>query len=435
MFKLNYAVIVAIVTIVAFNYATVQVQSTEASASASVDTAVGAGIPEGQAPGHLVESEDLQLTDSIILFNQAFRNVLDINPSFYDQADVDNLLLDPRSVYATQFINQRSGDWRRAYKLALQTLKWRARLGVSHLEAHMFPCDLFSLGLIFESGYTHNRDEAGAYVTGNPVIWIRLGALGSIINQLEKFTGRRLASFAVSTVHSVANSARTLKDRLIHPHRRGLLHPHTAPPPTSLDGLGVHSPPPPRRHENLSVKNERTITHVIKSIAWWLEDWQRSHAPGAQATLVLDFESTDFAFASHSISEFLIKLDDHFPDLFDQIIGYRYKYKLKSIHSPISLMNRIFSARVKSSPETDRKLKFVRHEADISAYMPRVDVSGASMLPDYISGKESLCMGPTHVPPAGCQAQLDGSGVLYDPQLWQAIHNEFYQVCKPQQRV
>lgn len=426
MTKLYLTVIVTIVATFACDCSFARADTAGASASASASVGVGAaeGVPQ-EHPIALAEPEDQLLMDSILLFSQSFRNEVQLHPQLFDAADVEVLLSDPHSVYATQFLNQRSGDWRRAFKLAVQTLQWRADMNLNQLQAHMFPCDLFSLGLIFEHGYTHHRDETGAYVAGNPVIWIRLGALGSVIKQLEKFTGKRLASFAFSTAHTVASSARVLKDRIIHPHRRPL-----PPPPLPL---GVT--PPPKRHENLSVKNERTITHVLKSIAWWLEDWQRSHAPGSQATLVLDFESTDFALSSTSISDFLVKLDDHFPDLFDQIIGYRYKYKIKSLHSPLGLLNKIFTSRVKSSPETDRKMKFVNHEPDISAYMPRVDVSGNSMLPDYISGRESLCVGPTHAPPAGCQTQLDGSSNLYDPLLWQAVHNEFYQVCKPQNRV
>lgn len=437
MNNLYYAIILTIVATISIDYALVQADNAAASASASASASAAESAPVldsvveetpvmNEQLVNLVEPEEEILTDSILLFKQGLQNEVEKYPDLFDRADVEAVLMDPDSIYATQFLNQRSGNWARAYKLAVQTLRWRADLGLNQLQPYMFPCDLFTLGLIFEHGYTHQLDENGAYVPGNPVIWIRLGALGSVIKQLEKFTGKRLASFAINYMHAVGNTARNLGSKLVHPGRKQVL--------PAIKRASVA--PSPRKRENLSVKNERTISHVLKSIAWWLDDWQRSHAPGSQATLVLDFESTDFALSSTSMSEFLMNLDDHFPDLFDQIIGYRYKSNfIRSIHSPLSLFNKIFSARIKSSPETDKKVKFVNREADISAYMPRVDSEGFTMLPDYISGKKSLCKGPIHAPPEGCQTQLDDSNDLYDPLIWQAIHNEFYQKCKPQQRV
>lgn len=356
------------------------------------------------------------IDETLVYLKQSFLNEANAHPNLYDPQDVDAFMSTDSYLSHIKFFNQRSGDWLRAYGLAVNTLRWRKAMGLNSLDASKFPCDLFKLGLIFEYGQTHQHQDlaTGQIEAGSPVIWIRLGALGKVVKHLERFTPKRLISFVHSTARTASKKARHFVNQATL-----RLPPHKA-----------RSAPLIR---DLSMKENPTIEHVLRAIAWYLNNWMLTHPADARATLVLDFEGTDFAFSSWSMGQFFVKLDDNFPDLFDQILGYRYKPKLWSLHSPISMFNRIFKSRISSSPETDAKIKFIRNEPEISTFMPRVDVNGYSMLPEHVSGE---CIAPNIQAPAGCGADtnaLAGSG-LFNPLLWEAVHNEFYQMCRPKAR-
>lgn len=345
------------------------------------------------------------------------------NPNLFDPEDVESFLHDHGAVAARQFMAQRSLKWRRAARLAVSALKRRKILGVQDADADDFPCDLFALGLIFENGRAHHQGPDGQYVEGNPVIWIRVGALGSVVKHLEKFTPSRLISYAYNTPRdAISKLTRSISSSRLNSRRQRR---------NRIKNKLGRSGDGQRIIKNNSVKEHQTVTHIMRAIAWWLDDWVTKHPEGSKATLVLDFEDTDFAFASWSVGEFFVKLDDIFPNLFDQIIGFRYKPKLWSLHSPISMFNRIFKSRFSSSPETDAKLKFVSTEPQMSMFMPRVDARGFTMLPEHVQG---TCMEPDMgKAPAGCSSEPSANG-LYDPSFWQAVHNEFYHVCRPKAR-
>lgn len=370
---------------------------------------------------------------------QQLANLASANPHLFDAEDVRKFLNDEGSSAANRFLNQRQYNLRRAFGLTKSALKWRKDVGLNKMEASDFPCDLFKLGLIFEHGRAHHQGADGQYVETNPVIWLRLGALGSIVKQLERLTPSRVVSYAYNAPRNLISKARhAVSSRRSKRRARRHQQSSQAAAAAAVAGPAVainnnhNNPHIQPMIRDMSVGEHDTINQVLKAIAWWIDDWVKRNPEDARATLVLDFENTDFAFASWSIGEFLIKLDDLFPDLFDQIIGFRYKPKLWSLHSPISMFNRIFKSRVSSSPETDRKLKFVTTEPQISAYMPRVDSQGFTMLPAHVSGS---CLGPDESKtPAGCQAQATGGNGLYDPNFWQAIHNEFYYSCKAKPR-
>lgn len=348
---------------------------------------------------------------SLSLLKRSFANEFASHPHLYDAKDAADLINDPDSVMAGLFLNQRSNNWERAYWLAVDTLRWRAKMGINQLTASLFPCDLFRLGLIFEDGNAYN---------GNPVIWVRLGALGSVIKQMEKLTPKKVTSFAYNTLRSAAKKSKRAYRRARRSRKRRQQNVEKAP-----------------MIENLTVKNDQTISNVLRAIAWWLNDWRSRQPVDTRATLVLDFENNDYALSSWSMGEFFIGLDDHFPDMFEQVIGFRFKPKLWSLHSPISMFNRIFKSRIQSSPETDAKLKFVKLEPEISSFMPRVDANGFTMLPEHVAGNSQPdCLGPTREPPAGCQEDADAlvASGLYDPHVLQAIRHEFYQICKPRLR-
>lgn len=362
------------------------------------------------------------------------------NPAIYDVRDLGEFLQDADGSFASKFLNQRSNHVGRAFKLAWQTLRWRHAMGIRNLRAEDFPCDLFELGLIFESGIAHHLGPNGEYIQGNPIIWIRLGALGGVVKERkEKFSAKKMWSTVYHSFKQAGSKTKTTTQRTFH-HSYSTASGARAQSPemggahaAASAGTFVHQTPTPMV-ESMSVKDDRTMNHINRAIAWWLEDWRQRHGLNAKATLVLDFENTDFAFSSWTMGEFFISLDDYFPDLFDQIIGFRYKPRMWSLHSPISMFNRIFKSRFASSPETDRKLRFVKSEVQISNYMPRVDLHGFTMLPDHVSGN---CLGPVHAPPAGCQQDLSPlvAAGLIEPEMWAAVRNEFYNICKPQARL
>jgi hypothetical protein len=360
------------------------------------------------------------IADPLQRLMQSVRDQNEVNPGLFDYKDVEDFMNNQGPVAAHRFLKQRSDRSRRAARLANKVLKWRKALQLNHVSASSFPCDLFTMGLIFEFGRAHAPTPTGEYIETNPVIWIRLGALGGIIKQLELPTPERLVSYAVNAPRAALRRARESVSSFRQRHHRVSRGEQRRLRHASRGSV----------FRDLSVSANATLMHVLRAIAWWLDNWARSH-PRTQATLVLDFENTDFAFASWSASEFFVQLDDMFPNLFDRIIGFRYKAKLWSLSSPISMLNRIFKSRFSSSPETDRKLRFVDEPAKISAYMPRVDENGYTMLPEHVSG---VCMGPDHSKaPQGCQPEATASP-LFEPSLWRAIYNEFYHNCTPIER-
>ena len=339
------------------------------------------------------------------------------NPHLFDPNDVQNFLNEAGAVAASRFLAQRSYNARAAAKLAVETLKWRKGMFLSTLKPAHFPCDLFELGLIFQYGQSRISDEIGQY-GGNPVIWIRLGALSSIIKHLERPRPTRVLSFA-------HNTPRTAFSRLREKHTTR----------KSRRGYAVMERNTSRQRiiPNMAMKEHHTVSHVFRALSWWLDNWVWTQPPNAKATLVLDFENTDASFASWSSGDFMIKLDDHFPNLFDQVLGFRYKPKVWfSPQSYVSMLTRVFKSRVSSSFETDRKLKFISREPQIGNYIPRVDVNGYTMLPEHVSGE---CVGPDkNKAPVGCQLDRNANN-LFDPEFWTAIFNEFYYTCKPKTRI
>ena len=368
---------------------------------------------------------------------QSIGAVAGSNPGYFDPKDLENFNTDHGSTSAARFLAQREGNSRRAARLARDALRWRREMGLAHMDASMFPCDLFQLGLIFEHGRAHQVQLNGPPVETNPVIWIRLGALGRIIKQLERSHLYRVASLPWRAKKYAVNSAvESFRGR----RRRG--HKMARTRNEKFAWKGIHKQRAQQRRlerrqkgmelvSGMSVRDDETMRHIMRAIAWWLDDWVQRN-PDSQATLVLDFEDTDLVFGSCTFGQFLVKLDDMFPNLFAQIIGFRYRGKFGKYETPINMLNRIFKSRILSSVETDRKLTFVRSEPDIGMYMPRVDSLGFTMLPEHVSG---YCVGPdANKAPANCAESTEDDNGLYDPTFWNAIHEEFYYVCKPKPR-
>lgn len=396
--------IILLAALAALFHKQVDAYGVQASASASV-----AVQPETINEQVFITKEQSDRLFNLERLKESILEKANNDPNLFDPEDVEGFLNDHGVLAAERFLNQRSDNWRRAAGLATSTLTWRKNMGINQLQASDFPCDLFTLGLIFEYGRAHHQISDGHYVEGNPVIWLRVGALGSVVKHLEKLTPARLLSYGYNAPRDALSYVAKAVSRRTRRRRRD------------------HRRKNERLIRNYSVKENHSINHILKAIMWWLNDWVLRNPEYAKATLVLDFEGTDFAFASWSIGEFFVKLDDLFPDLFDQIIGFRYKPKLWSLHSPISMFNRIFKSRVASSPETDRKLKFVSTEPQLSMYMPRVDSKGFTMLPEHVSG---TCVGSDDTKaPIGCLQEE--AGALFDPTLWRAVHNEFYYSCRP----
>lgn len=354
----------------------------------------GVAVPVPGGAGSLSPEADPYTAPLLAATVPLLRN----NPNLYHPNDVDNFVAGIGALDPARFLRQRSSDYNRASDLVLKTLAWRQRVGLPYLEARNFPCDLFKMGLIFE--------QPGGEIGGNPIIWLRLGALGSIIRHLERLTPGRLVSAAVNGPSSGWHKVRRMFMRADNRVLR--------------DSVRAANKPLIR---SLSVNNEPTVMHVLNGIAWWLDNWVQMN-PDRKATFIMDFENTDYALASWTVGDFLVKLDDHFPDLFDQIIGFRYKAKIWSLHSAISMFTRIFKSKFESSPETDLKLRFISPERKILDLMPR-NVNGF-LLPEHITGS---CVAPIYEPPIGCSEEHKPGG-LYDPHFWQELHNEFYYTCK-----
>lgn len=421
----SFIAISAIFTLLIISYEPIEADNgyngAAASAAASTSVANSALAPSSQLMNqNMMYEANIENTnptgDALQSMKQAVMNAINLQPQLYYQNDVEEFLNDPTGWSSIRYLNQRSYNWRRSAKLAVKNFRWRKQMGINELDGSMFPCELFKLGLIFEHGVSNQLiDENGVALGGSPIIWLRLGALGNVVKHMEKLTTKRMASFAYNTVRNAEHKARGF----FRKHLFGNAQP-------IAEGTPII--------DNMSMKSDTTIQYILRAIAWYIDDWEHRHPPGTKATLILDFENTDFAFSSWSMGEFFVELDDHFPDLFDQILGFRYKAKLWSLHSPISMFNRIFKSRLSSSPETDSKLKFISNEPKLSEFVTRVDRNGFSMLPGYIYGD---CLGAVNPAPATCQQNpnaLIGSQ-LFDPQLLQAVENEFYQVCKPRIRV
>lgn len=366
----------------------------------------------GYVPG---EEETLPFDSSLNLLRKGFMEEVQAHPHLYDSEDIEIFFNSDRGQTASNFLIQRDGDWKKAYRSAVKTLRWRAMNRIAKLDASDFPCDLYSLGFITEHGLTRPVAKSDKIVIpSEPIIWIRLGALGNIVKHLERYSPRKMAA---TTWNSLEKARSKLLSWTSWRRRQGLVQEH---------GLRTY------QFEDRSLSRNPTIQHALKSIAWWLDNWRSTNTPGAKATLVIDMENTDFAFSSKSVANFFIGLDEKFPNLFDQILLYRYRFKSTSlIHSPVSMINRIFRTRVSSSMATFNKIRIIRHESDINSYMPRVDSNGHSLLPDFVSGD---CSGPIYEKPIGCHEdsrQLALQKGMYDGDLWTSIYNKFYQMCKP----
>lgn len=337
------------------------------------------------------------------------QNTLRMNPYMYHPVDVNLLMAGQHPTLSLgRFIRQRSYDLSRAAGLVIETLGWRARMKLPEMSAANFPCDLFKMGLIFEYGVARNVIPDGKHVEGSPIIWLRLRALGKIIKYLERLTPTRVTSAIANTPRSAwykVRKAFSLAPRSVYRH-----------------SARQSSSPIVR---DLSVRNDDSVMHVLSAIAWWLDEWTRQN-PGKKATLIMDFENSDYAFASWTVGDFLVKLDDHFPDLFDQIVGFRYAAKLWSLHSPISMFTRIFKKTVQSAPETDMKLKFIKPDTQIYNILPIHHEHGHVMLPPHLA---EPCVPRDYPAPAGCNPSHEMRNGLYDQHFWHAMHQESYQAC------
>lgn len=359
---------------------------------------------------------DPVVRDQVTRLRDMFYEEARANPDLYDRRDLKRFFDDPSGYSALRYLVQRSYDEQRAFKLVMETLRWRHRIGLNQVLAEDFPCELFRFGLIFESNNANHELDA----TSNPVIWIRLGALGKVVKNLEKLTPGRLVSYTLGTAKAVANEGqRLVKDRSALRQRPGVTASALA---QTIQNEGALKQ---------SMQDDKTFRYLLLAIAWWIEDFEQRHGLAKHASLVLDFENTDSAFSSWSMGEFFIGLDDHFPDLFDNIIGFRYKPKIWSLHSPISMFNRIFTSRITSSPETDKKLKFVRNDNQLGKFIPRVDSNGMTLLPEHLTGE---CFGPSQVPPARCQKNARLLQDRYDQKVWKLIEDELFRTCKAKRK-
>lgn len=286
----------------------------------------------------------------------------------FDQYDIDDIMRGS-DRFLLRYLNQRNFDLAQTRELILNVLHWRKRFAINQLYGRQHACDLFNSGLIFEQKLTQTKKESA-----KAVIWIRLGALGEAIKTLKEnghFSKRKALS-------SEMNMAKQTVKKLVEVGKKNIgkkAHEHKEIGQPMLDD----KQPDPR-----SLINDSSLQFILHSIAWWINDWDHHH-PTSKATLVLDFENSNGAFSSSSIGSFLIQLDDRFPDLFDQIIAFRYAPPLTwSLREKVGMLNRLFLSRVAASDKTNTKIKFVGHKDEVEKYISDQRFKGMNDIPEHV---------------------------------------------------
>lgn len=296
-----------------------------------------------------------------------------------DANDVKNLLEGPNSL-VVRYLNQREHNVDKAVSLAKSVLKWRKSINLNSMQVDPILCDLYGKGLIFEQNVKAQ----------NPIVWIRLGMLSNIIDKLHTaklpdLSPRTLKNLARGSLKITGNSAST---------------------------------------ENYLVKT------ILNAIAWWLNDWD-SRNLDAKTILVLDFENSKSIFGnSISVGEFLMKLDDKFPDLFKKVIHFREEPSTTLIdkhitNTVVSKLNRLVQSKITSRVVNDKTLIANR----IDELVPMIGtghLKGESQVPDHVFGK---CVSRLYNLPRVCSAMSPHQLGPQQHDLLNAIGNTFTSSC------
>lgn len=334
-------------------------------------------------------------------------------PDLYDPVDIKNVVESSNEWHARRFLEQRSYDLGRAYQLAIKTLRWRRKYELSSLRPENFPCDIFALGLIFEHGVSNDIIHEGQRFPGVPVIWLRMGALGRVVKKLESYSPKRIVANYARSMYSLAKGTIKFLDKF---HGR---QPHDfEKPEVTLTKNGAAADHP-------------AINFILRAIAWWIQDWEQRHNYESDAILLIDFENHGGVFSSFSVMDFVVGLDDRFPGLFDQIIGFRHKTNLLSLHAPAQLHNKVLGSRILSSMETDSKLRYASSRNELAQYIPIATFhEGIDLLPEHVRGD---CAGFYKDVPLGCNHDVIQfeMNAPFDVRVLQEVKTEFYNRCEP----
>lgn len=324
-------------------------------------------------------------------------------PTLFDEQDMNQILRGSNRLLM-RYLNQRDFDVGQAHKLAVNVLYWRNKIQIHKPRMASIACDLYKDGLIFEQKVTpliHGESSPQ-----KPVIWIRLGALGEAVQALKSnahFSARKAITakknVAKLSLNKILDVAKKTASRHAHePHEISEVELKHDYDPTAL-------------------MNDASLNLVLTSIAWWLNDWDIKH-PEQKANLVLDFEGNNSAFGSSSIGTFFIQLDDRFPDLFDQIIAYRYEPPTSwTLPHKVGYLNRIFFSKVAASDKTNKKIKFVEKKADVETYISDQRSKGTNDIPEHVL---KTCVRRSYQVPEFCHLPRDpfeSRPDMVDPQL------------------
>lgn len=298
-------------------------------------------------------------------------------------------LNEPGSSLLVRFLKQRGANIQEAAKLAVESIIWRQRLDLSNRTYNIL-CGMLQSGLIFEQKILMTRQEAR-----RPVIWIRLGALSNAVKSRESIISPKKAIKAnLRVVRKALKRGRDLTNEILSGERGDQRNYSSSLSQSSNDPISTLT------SDWQSLANQSDFRTVLRTIAWWLDNWDRTH-PWTRATLILDLENTYSALTSASISEFIFKLDDYFPDLFEKIVVYRYKVDLLSVKGQISTFNSYFIPQTLSK-QTREKLVRVNNEVDLEPYISSDIIKGKINLP--VHAQRNCSRQPAYPLPEQCQS-------------------------------
>lgn len=307
---------------------------------------------------------------------------------FFNAMDIEDLMHGPGRLLQ-RYLIQRDFDIPKTRDLIINVLAWRKKMAINQLDGREIACELFRLGFIFEQKSAQTGRESA-----NPVIWIRLGALGEAVKAIKSRRHSSPIKALTSDVKMVKTTARKIFDGAA---RRGPSKRLARMVASGDGGAQIKDDSTDPR----SLANDATLQLLLRSIAWWINDWDQHH-PLSKATLLLDFEESDTVFSSSSIGSFLIQLDDRFPDLFEKIIAFRYATPATCfLKNQVSYLNRVFLSRVAASDKTFKKISFIGHKDEVQKYISDQRVKGANDIPEHVL---KTCTHRSYPLPQSCSA-------------------------------
>lgn len=307
-----------------------------------------------------IDAIDTTSTNAITELQASIRQTLDQELSNLDSKYCENFLNDDM---LRRFLKQNNSDVIMATKFAVESIKWRLQMNIMGQEAPIL-CPLFRHGLIFEQRRNQMNEESD-----KPVIWIRLGSFSEAVRKYSRFT---LPEAITPTIRTAKKLLRITNDKL----RKFVFNREGSKPDSkwksAVENLNLDS---------RALSNKPDIKLVLSSIAWWINEWDQKH-PTMKATLVMDFENSASVLSSSSLSDFFMRLDNYFPDLFEKIIFYRYSHGLMSVYGHMGDFNMTLQ-RSALTPQSRAKVEMVENEEELRKFIASGKIKGFTDIPGH----------------------------------------------------